>query len=66
MNSLNKKITLFIFSFIGLAVVNSMYPYWQFFQFEFATFFSNTIAVALFIEVFLLTICYQFTSNLIL
>tara|TARA_B110000014_G_C19888721_1_gene459875 strand:- start:70 stop:375 length:306 start_codon:yes stop_codon:yes gene_type:complete len=54
--SLNKKITLFVFSFIGLVVVNSMYLYWQFFQFEFATFFNNTIAVALFIEVFLLTI----------
>ncbi len=56
MSNLNKKITLFIFSFIGLVVVNSMYLYWQFFQFEFVAFFNNTIAIALFIEVFLLTI----------
>ena len=56
MNSLNRKIILFIFSFVGLAVVNTTYLYWQFFQFDFATFLSNTIAIALFIEVFLLTI----------
>ena len=51
--SLNKKITLFVFSFLGLLVVNPMYLYWQFFQFEFTTFFNNTIAIALFIEVLL-------------
>jgi len=54
--SLNKKITLFVFSFLGLLVVNPMYLYWQFFQFEFTTFFNNTIAIALFIEVFSLTV----------
>ena len=50
------KAISFIFSAIGLLVVNSMYLYWQFFEFEFSSFLRNTIALALFIEVFFLTL----------
>ena len=43
---------LFIFSSLGLLLVNNLYLYWQFFQFNFSDFLSNTIGIALFIEVF--------------
>lgn len=43
---------LFIFSGLGLLLVNNLYLYWQFFQFNFSEFLSNTIGIALFIEVF--------------
>ena len=45
-----------IFSIIGLLVVNNLYLYWQIYQFSFDKFLSNTLGIALLIEVFLLTI----------
>ena len=41
----------FIFSLLGLLLVNNLYLYWQFFQFDLSDFLSNTIGIALFIEV---------------
>ena len=40
------------FSLLGLLIVNNLYLYWQFFEFDLDQFLSNTIAIALFIEVF--------------
>jgi len=42
----------FIYASLGLLLVNNLYLYWQFFQFDFSEFLSNTIGIALFIEVF--------------
>ena len=48
------KTLLFLFSATGLLVVNNLFLYWQFFEFDFNTFKSNTIGIALFIEAFML------------
>ncbi len=50
---MNKKI-LFFFAATGLLVVNNLFLYWQFFEFDYNLFLSNTIGVALFIEAFML------------
>ena len=64
MNSINPKVLIGA-SLLGLLVVNPLYLYWQFFQFEFSSFRNNTIAIALFIEVFALTflIAFYFKIN---
>ena len=43
------KTLLFLFSATGLLVVNNLFLYWQFFEFDFNTFKSNTIGIALFL-----------------
>tara|TARA_Y100000780_G_C13514589_1_gene351308 strand:+ start:261 stop:551 length:291 start_codon:yes stop_codon:yes gene_type:complete len=48
------KTVLFLFSATGLLVVNNLFLYWWFFEFDLNLFLSNTIGVALFIEAFLL------------
>ena len=50
---MNKTI-LFLFSATGLLVVNNLFLYWWFFEFDLNLFLSNTIGVALFREAFLL------------
>ena len=50
---MNKTI-LFLFSATGLLVVNNLFLYWQFFEFDLNLFLSNTIGIALFLEAFLL------------
>ena len=53
------------FSLLGLLIVNNLYLYWQFFEFNLDNFLNNTIAIALFIEVFglMLLISLYFRSN---
>ena len=48
------KTVLFLFSATGLLVVNNLFLYWQFFEFDLNLFLSNTIGIALFLEAFLL------------
>ena len=48
------KIVLFLFSATGLLVVNNLFLYWWFFEFDLNLFLSNTIGIALFLEAFLL------------
>ena len=48
------KTVLFLFSATGLLVVNNLFLYWWFFEFDLNLFLSNTIGIALFIEAFLL------------
>lgn len=48
---MSNKIIL-IFSSIGLLVVNNLYLYWQFFEFNIYQLTSNKLAMALSIEVF--------------
>ena len=50
------KTVLFLFSATGLLVVNNLFLYWWFFEFDLNLFLSNTIGVALFIEAFLLMV----------
>tara|TARA_Y100001970_G_C13828132_1_gene648343 strand:- start:301 stop:591 length:291 start_codon:yes stop_codon:yes gene_type:complete len=50
---MNKKI-LFFFAATGLLVVNNLFLYWQFCQFNYNLFLSDTIVLALFIEAFML------------
>jgi len=44
------------FSSIGFFGVNVVYLYWQIVEFSWQAFFKNTIGIALFSEVFLVTI----------
>ena len=48
------KTVLFLFSVTGLLVVNNLFLYRWFFEFDLNLFLSNTIGVALFLEAFLL------------
>ena len=61
---MNNKI-LFLFSACGLLIVNNLFLYWQFFEFDFEAFKSNTIGIALFIEAFMLMflMAYYFKHN---
>ena len=56
------KTVLFLFSATGLLVVNNLFLYWQFFEFDLNLFLSNTIGIALFLEAFLLQ-CVFFTGH---
>ena len=56
---MSKKI-LFFFAATGLLVVNNLFLYWQFFEFDFAIFLANTIGVALFIEAFMLMLLFAY------
>ena len=56
---MSKKI-LFFFAATGLLVVNNLFLYWQFFEFDFAIFLDNTIGIALFIEAFMLMLLFAY------